>query len=41
MNNPGTGGMPVASIMSLILFVVITLVLALNKKISKWWVSYD
>lgn len=41
MNNPGTGGMPVASIMSLILFVVITLVLALNKRISKWWVSYD
>lgn len=41
MNNPGTGGMPVASIMSLILFVVITLVLALNKRISKLWVSYD
>ena len=41
MNNPGAGGMPVASILSLLLFVAITLVLALNKRISKLWVSYD
>lgn len=41
MNNPGAGGMPVASILSLILFLVISLVLALNKRISKLWVSYD
>ena len=41
MNNPGAGGMPVASILSLLLFVAITLVLALNKKLSKLWVSYD
>lgn len=41
MNNPGAGGMPVASILSLLLFAAITLVLALNKKLSKLWVSYD
>ncbi len=41
MNNPGAGGMPVASILSLLLFVAITLVLAINKKLSKLWVSYD
>ncbi len=41
MNNPGAGGMPVASIMSLILFLVISCVLALNKRLSKLWVSYD
>ena len=41
MNNPGAGGMPVASILSLLLFAAITLVLALNKKLSRLWVSYD
>lgn len=41
MNNPGAGGMPVASVLSLLLFVVISLVLALNKRLSKLWVSYD
>lgn len=33
--------MPVASVLSLLLFVVISLVLALNKRLSKLWVSYD
>ena len=37
----GAGGMPVASVLSLLLFVVISLVLALNKRLSKLWVSYD
>ena len=41
MNNPGAGGMPVASVLSLLLFMVISLVLALNKRLSKLWVSYD